>query len=251
MDRKERERLWAECYKNDRNAVRDILLKRESDYDVVDDLTQETYTNAWEKLDEWNEKSEFLTWVCGIAKHVMGHHLEKVTAMKRANEVLEVYLPHEMDEESTPVPYYDRADLSADVEAQQAALDPALIIEAEDSYAHALDSMSYSSSIAVRMRHDGYDNHQIARNLGVSDKTVRNLLSESRKYFRDNSEFIRTNRVSERDEAGTRVQRYASQSEVERAEQERFEKRCSAFEKRRIRQENPDKTTEEWKEMYS
>ena len=250
LTREQREVAWNKCYAEDTMAVRDILLQHESDYDVVDDLMQETFTEAWEHLDEWDGRATFLTWVCAIAKNVLGHHMERVTADKRQYEVLEVYMPHEVNEELMDVPYYDRVHESTYVVEASAALDPALLIEAEDSYAEALHRMPDQMAAVVQMRREGMTNPLIAKELGVSEKRVRNLVHESRDYFRDNPEFNRTNMLCERD--GEPLARAArlSQSDVERAQRERFARRDSAFVKRQIRLRHPDLTPSEWKILY-
>lgn len=250
MDRKSRERRWNKAYSEDRNAVREILLKMESDYDLVDDLMQDTFERAWDKLDQWDHRSSFLTWVCTIANNVGVDHVRRTQAEKRANEVLEVYLPTDIDAEFMNVPYYDRFQGSTYVEEVTGAQDPALHHEAEVMFYDAVEAMPPKMAMAVMMRRDGISNPEIARELECSEKTVRNLITESRQYFRDNQQFNTSNTVSERDEEPLARAARLSQSEVERAAKDRFEKRDSAFEKRRIRREHPDATTREWKELY-
>src|SRR5210317_2252199 len=109
-----KEQLWHQAYDNNRGAVRDTLLDYENDYDLIDDLTHDTFMEAWDHLGGWDGKSEFVTWLCGIAKNVGRRHVEKVTAQKRQGEVLECYIEHEADAEGYATPYYDRTDLSGE-----------------------------------------------------------------------------------------------------------------------------------------
>lgn len=186
MNRRAREILYERTYREDRNAVRDILLKYESDYDVVDDLTQEVFLRVWQSLEKWDKKSKFLTWVCAIARQVGIDHVRAQHADKRSHEVLEVYVEPEHSD-GAPVPYYDRTDLSLYVQAEADHLDPYYEYEAHQGPDLAMEAMPPKMAMAVGMRRDGIPNPEIARELGVSEKTVRNLLTESRKYFRDNS----------------------------------------------------------------
>lgn len=249
MNRTEREQAWRECYRQDVNAVREMILRRESDFDVVDDLTNQTFLIAWENLDRWKESSTFLTWVVGIAKNVVGHHLEKVMAEKRAKEVLEVYVEPEFDGGGYATPYYDRTDLSADVAAGTELQDPHYSAEGRDTWDVALEAMPRKMALAVCMRRDGHPNSEIARELGVSEKRVRNLVHESLRYFRDNPEINRTNSIYERDgEPPLRVR--LSQSDVERDVRKRFDRRDSAFWKRKVREANPLASVAEWRELY-
>ena len=248
MDRKAREELYLRTHRDDIMAVREVLMKYESDFDLVDDLTQETFAQVWDNLDAWREEATFLTWVCSIAYKVGADWQRRQSADKRRHEVLECYI--EQPEGGEYSAYYDRGDLSMDVAESSAAQDPLLQMEAEEAYARAVQAMPPTMAMAVAMRRDGIHNPEIARELGVSEKTVRNLVSESHKYFRDNSQVIAANVVSERD--GEPLARAArlSQSDVERAAQDRFEQRCAAFEKRRIRELHPACSMAEWKEMY-
>lgn len=251
LTREQREELYTRTYREDRVAVRDELLNSTNDYDVVDDLMQEAFTIAWRDLNRYDpNQSSLLTWVVNIAKQVGVDYMRREAADKRANEVLEVYMESDTDEYGEAIPYYDRGYASAYIAEASAALDPALLIEAEDSYAEALHRMPDQMAAVVQMRREGMTNPLIAKELGVSEKRVRNLVHESRDYFRDNPEFNTDNSVCERD--GEPLARAArlSQSDVERAQLKRFARRDSAFVMRQIRMRHPDLTPSEWKILY-
>lgn len=229
-------------------AIRKILKEYEESWDVIDDLEQEVYLRALQSDPPAGDIKD-VTWMCAIAKNVGRMHVRAAHADKRANEVGEVYIEGDFDEGGYMTPYYDRGDLSADLSDRQELLDPYYEYEAEQALDARLSAMPDRMADVVMRRLAGLSNPEIAEQLGVAEKTVRNLVHESSKYFRDNSEVTATNSVySERNERP--VERFASQADVERAVRERFARRDSAFRKRQVRLAHPDASTAEWRELY-
>ena len=176
-----------------RDAIRKILHTYEKDWDVVDDLVQDVFAAALDS--EYDEKSTPLTWICGIAKNVGGHHVESQNRDKRKYEILESELGVPLDDADCDVPYYDQVGGSTTGTQLTANLDPLLELEAEDVLDAALSSMPPKMADCVRMRRKGYNNHEVADSLGCTIEHVYNLMSKARSYFDENQDFTRTNRV--------------------------------------------------------
>ena len=171
--------LWEKAYKKDRRAVVAIIqdtLKYHCE--DVEDLVQDTYTRAWEKLASYQpDKSSFLTWLCNIAKSVTVNYIEEQAALKRPDLVYDVEL-RGVDDDDIVVGYDDLVHDPAD--------DPSNLVEGYGEWEYALSRMSEQMRHSVRMRGEGYSNAEIADSLDISEKTVRNLISASRQFFRDN-----------------------------------------------------------------
>jgi RNA polymerase sigma factor (sigma-70 family) len=251
-----RQEMWERAYKSDRNAVRKMLLKYEDDYDLVDDLTQDTYIRALEHLDQWDEEATFLTWLVTIAENIAKDHVRKQTAEKRANEVLSnsitpAYASEEDEDAGHAIPWHDRTDLSRELAHECAMQDPYYAYEAEQSAEYAFAKLPGAARQPMRLRAEGFTNPEIAEMLGLSVSYVENLISRARKLLADgeNREAITSNSVySERKQRP--VERFATQAELERAVARRFARRNFAFVARQARMRNPDATLAEWKETY-
>lgn len=242
-------KVWEVCG-NYAIAVRETLSKYEKDWDIVDDLMYDTFIRAAENVDSYEGRNEakMSTWLLALATNVGKNHVESTQADKRKNEVLAVHMSSD-DDDGYDVPYYEQAGGSTYVAEASAALDPALVVEAEDAYSDALSRMPDKVAAVTRLRREGASNSLIAQDLSITEKTVRNLVHESSKYFRDNCEVILSNRLSERDE-GNALRRPRSCADVERAQRNRFLRRDSALRKRAVRFAHPDAPASEWRKMY-
>jgi len=231
-------------------AVRDTLSRYEKDWDIVDDLMYDTFIRAAENVDQYEGRNEakMSTWLLTLATNVGKNHVESTQADKRKNEVLAVHMSSD-DDDGYDVPYYEQAGGSTYVAEASAVLDPALVVEAEDTYADALSRMPPRMAAVVQLRREGASNSLIAQDLGIADQTVRAYLTRSSDYLINNRDFILSNRLSERDE-GNALRRPRSCADVERAQRERFFRRDSALRKRAVRMASPEASTAEWKEQY-
>lgn len=82
----------------DRNAPRvyNLLRRLTASDSEAEDLTQETFLTAWQKLDEWQGRGQFGTWLCGIAvrhaqnrnRHLARRETEPMDAETAASHVL-------------------------------------------------------------------------------------------------------------------------------------------------------------------
>jgi RNA polymerase sigma-70 factor (ECF subfamily) len=58
-------------------AVRAFLLARLAQRDAAEDLAQETFVLAWQKLREFDTSRPFVPWLRGIAENLLRNHLRK------------------------------------------------------------------------------------------------------------------------------------------------------------------------------
>jgi RNA polymerase sigma-70 factor (ECF subfamily) len=63
-------RAFAALVDANQQAVRGFLRRFSGDWADADDLAQEAFVTAWRRLDRFEGKSSFRTWVCGIAYHI-------------------------------------------------------------------------------------------------------------------------------------------------------------------------------------
>ena len=65
-------------YRNNRSAVRAVILPYARQYDTVDELMQDTFVAALEAKDTYRGDASPVTWLCGIAKNVARKHVRTV-----------------------------------------------------------------------------------------------------------------------------------------------------------------------------
>lgn len=66
-----------EIYKKHAKTVYSFLLTKTGDMHLAEELTQETFYQAVRKLNEFQEKSSVVTWLCAIAKYQWYTYLRK------------------------------------------------------------------------------------------------------------------------------------------------------------------------------
>lgn len=174
------EDAWLTAWKKDRRAVRGIVmetLKGGYTNEDIEDLMQEAYAKAFMALPTYDEEqSSFLTWLCNITKSVTVDYIKAEEAKKRPALVFDVDL-RGVDDEGLVVSYEDLCSDPCD--------DPAEQVAAEDYYHEALSRMPKQMRQCVELRQNGHSNLEIATELGIADKTVRNLISDGRVYFEE------------------------------------------------------------------
>lgn len=227
-------------------AIRKVLNQYEDDWDIVDDLEQDVYLTATRA--EFDGGSKEVTWLCGIAKNVGRMHVRYAHARKRAREVLE----SSMEASDAGTTYYDRGDLSDELQVQQELQDPYYVLEEKQAEEYAYRRIPSAARYPMRLRAEGYSNREIAESLGLSISYVENLISRAKKLHFDgeNSQFNATNKVSERDAKPELGYRFATQADVERAYNKSWVERDNRIRLKRIRREHPNATTREWRELY-
>jgi len=157
-------------FRKDAMAIRGILCDHEVDYDVVDELMQETFLKAWKERESFKGNSKLLTWVCQIAKNVAIDYMRS----KRGEPDL---VPEDVLKCADSDSYTDT--LVASVPED----DPGASLEAQDTMDNAVAMMSPQQAAAVRMRLEGYSNQEIAHDLGTTEAVVRSQISQAKRYF--------------------------------------------------------------------
>ncbi|GEP66224.1 RNA polymerase subunit sigma [Clostridium beijerinckii] len=56
-----------------------FLLKLTKDYDLAEDLTQETFVKAFNKIESFKGKSKLIVWLCQIGKNLYFDYLKKTS----------------------------------------------------------------------------------------------------------------------------------------------------------------------------
>ncbi len=94
----------------------------QNDHHLAEELTQETFYQAFRSLYRYNGKCSIETWLCSIAKNVWFHHLRKHKDICLDLESLEETL-HD-DYEKTPEAHAERNERSAVIRSAINALKP-------------------------------------------------------------------------------------------------------------------------------
>ena len=124
----------------------------QNDHHLAEELTQETFYQAFRSLHRYNGKCSIETWLCSIAKNIWFHHLRKHKDICLDLESLEETL-HD-DYEKTPEAHAERNERSAVIRSAIKALKPkyreVLLLRATTdlSFAQIADIMKITESSA-------------------------------------------------------------------------------------------------------
>jgi RNA polymerase sigma-70 factor (ECF subfamily) len=169
--------LVARCLRGDSEAFEDLaaryyrpvggfLYKRVPQPDVVEDLVQETFLEAFRSLRAGRRPEHFAAWLFAIAQHCCGKWL------RRKRPVL--FATGEPPEAATELPPDAAREALEEQQKLLAALDAGLA------------SLPAESRRLVEMKHrEGKTCEQIAATLGRPVGTVKSLLSRTYKALRD------------------------------------------------------------------
>ena len=68
---------FEKIYQEYANTVKRFLICITNDFDLSEDLTQETFYQAYKSMDRYNGSCKFSVWLCQIAKHLYFDYLKK------------------------------------------------------------------------------------------------------------------------------------------------------------------------------
>ena len=98
-----------ELYRQYSQIVYHFLYKKCKNSDLAEDLTQETFLKALERLDSYDQSCKLSTWLCQIAKHLLYQHWDKVGRIQLAE--LDESLKSGHDTEQTAIAKVELADV--------------------------------------------------------------------------------------------------------------------------------------------
>jgi RNA polymerase sigma-70 factor (ECF subfamily) len=122
------------------------------DHHLAEELTQETFYQAFRSMHRYNGKCSIETWLCSIAKNIWFHHIRKHKDLCLDLESLEETLYD--DYEKTPEAYAERRERSAAIRTAIAHLKPKyrevvlLRASGELTFAQIADIMKITESSA-------------------------------------------------------------------------------------------------------
>jgi RNA polymerase sigma-70 factor (ECF subfamily) len=137
----------------------------------ADDLVQETFVRAWQRLADLHEPAKFVGWVEQIADHALIDAARRIGAIKRGGERAKPQAADALDE--VPDPRDSPLDRASDAESKRRAID-------------ALASLpeAYRLPLTLRYLNDAnYDD--MARQLGISNGSLRGLLARGLAMLRE------------------------------------------------------------------
>lgn len=81
-----------EIYIEYADTVKHFLLSLAGDYNLAEDLTQETFYQAYKSVQRYNGQCKFSVWLCQMAKHVYFDYLKKETKIQKVDfENVEIF----------------------------------------------------------------------------------------------------------------------------------------------------------------
>ena len=100
---------FGELVRRHQSHVRNFLRKLSGDYSLADDLAQDTFMHAWDKLQTYSGKGSFIGWLLKVAYTTF---LQSKRKSKRYAEVLEeVGYVADVEERKSALPVEDAGDL--------------------------------------------------------------------------------------------------------------------------------------------
>ncbi len=155
------EQIYAENYK----SVYAFLLKLCRDPHVAEDLTQETFCQAYTSMYRYNGQCKMFTWLAAIAKNVFLKHLRKT---KQESLLIDLYI----DEPDAPITDEPGYRLMKEVEVS------------EIRRAIKMLPPKYSDVLILRIYGDlSYE--EIARKLGISVNSAKVIFHRAKKQIKE------------------------------------------------------------------
>jgi len=141
-----------------------FLYRMVNNYIDAEDLTLETFTKAFSKLDSYTPSNEFSTWLYRIAKNTAIDYLR--TKDKRPNDIIEV----------------ENLKLVSDYRAPEEELISSESIELIEK---SIEQLSPKARKVMKLHVDGYSDEEITEETGLMHGAVRSLLCRARKQLKD------------------------------------------------------------------
>lgn len=79
--------IFEKLYSNYVNQVFLFLLKLCCNYDLAEDLTQETFLKAYQNIDDFRGDCKLYVWLCQIGKNLFYNHLKKESHLYSFKEI--------------------------------------------------------------------------------------------------------------------------------------------------------------------
>ncbi|MEA4874942.1 MAG: sigma-70 family RNA polymerase sigma factor [Anaerorhabdus sp.] len=79
---------YEEIYQSYAKLVYGFLLKKCHRHDLAEDLTQETFVIALEKLDTYDHSCKISTWLCGIANNLLRQEFRKEKEIELNEDII-------------------------------------------------------------------------------------------------------------------------------------------------------------------
>jgi len=162
---KKNKEQFSEIYNQNFDYVYSFIFARTGgDTRITEELVQETFAAAWSALERFKHRSQFKTWLCGIAKNKL-HELYRRKAPVESNQTIDMDCLTE-----TP----------SDFELEELALRSEMKTQVQTALGRINPVYRYS----LIMKHiDGYSVKQIAERLGRSAKAVDGILQKAKQSF--------------------------------------------------------------------
>ena len=155
------EQIYLEYYRR----VFVFLYKLCRDTYVAEDLTQETFCQAYRSLNRYNGQCELFTWLCAIAKNMFLKHLQKTRA---ESMVIDLYIS-DLEAPLTEEPGY-RLFREVEIERVRKALDTI--------------PPKYSEVLILRI-YGELSYEEIARQLGISVNSTKVIFHRAKKHIKE------------------------------------------------------------------
>lgn len=143
-----------------------FVLKHVKNPTDAEDLTQQTFIEAWRSMQNYRGESSLTTWLFGIALNLVRNHLTR-SAGRRYEFVSDEILQHRASEDETPSETAERRQRWTVLDRELAMLDPEML------------------SVLVTVGMEGLSYQEAAELLNIPIGTVRSRLSRVRTHLRE------------------------------------------------------------------
>ncbi|MEH6305816.1 sigma-70 family RNA polymerase sigma factor [Olivibacter sp. CPCC 100613] len=157
------ERAYTELYERFKRPLLVYALKKIKEEEAAEDIVHDVFVKLWVNRSKIELKGRFVGYIFKALRNRIIDHFARSTYAQQYLDSLESYSEQMF---SSPADYKVRED------------------SFWENIEQLLDKHSVNAPTIVRLRMDGYNNHEIAAHLNVSEKTVRNKQSTIIKYLK-------------------------------------------------------------------
>lgn len=155
-------RAYTELYERYKRPLLVYALKKIGEEEVAEDVVHDVFVKLWVNRDNIEMKGLFVGYIFKAVRNRIIDHIARTVHSRQYLESLEVFS--------------EQLDSSADYKMREESF--------WQNIEQLLNKYSAHARTIVRLRMEGYNNHEIAEHLNVSEKTVRNQQSAILKYLK-------------------------------------------------------------------
>jgi len=155
-------RAYTELYERFKRPLLVYALKKVKEEEVAEDIVHDIMAKLWGNRDTIDLEGRFVGYIFKALRNKIIDHMSRSTHSQRYLDSLDSFAEH----------YTDPADYNLREESFWTGIE------------QLLNNYSGNAQAIVRLRMEGYNNHEIAEKLNLSEKTIRNQQSAIVKFLK-------------------------------------------------------------------